>query len=58
VALLSLVVPGSGQLSMRERERGGWILFSALAQAILIWWSFAHLNVGKTTLGPLTTSWL
>src|SRR5512140_699778 len=57
-AFFSLIIPGSGQLFLRARQQGALILTSAILQGLLISWSFKHLNVGKITLGSLTTSWL
>lgn len=57
-AFFSLLIPGAGQIYLKARERGGLILFSAVAQALLITWAFSQLNVAKVTVGALTTSWL
>jgi phosphonate transport system permease protein len=56
VALLSFIIPGSGQFFLKDRQRGALILLSVVGQALLISWSFNHLNVGKTTVGGVTTS--
>ena len=58
VAFLSLIIPGAGQIYLKERERGSLILLSAFVQAFLISWAFNHLHVALVTIGPLTTSWL
>jgi phosphonate ABC transporter permease subunit PhnE len=56
--LLSLVVPGSGQVYLKRTWRGITILLAALILAYLIPWGFDNLDIGKFTLGSVTTTWL
>jgi phosphonate transport system permease protein len=58
VAFFSFIIPGAGQLYVKQRERGVLILLSAFVQALLIYWALNSLHVAQVTLGPLTTSWL
>ena len=54
----SLILPGLGQFLQKRRERGLLIFLTAIILALLIPWSLVHQNVGKISLGSLTTSWL
>jgi phosphonate transport system permease protein len=58
VSVSSLFVPGLGQFLLKKRSSGILIFLTAAVLAFLVYWSFAHQNVGKVTLGGLSTSWL
>jgi phosphonate ABC transporter permease subunit PhnE len=57
-AVLSLFVPGAGQIYLRHRERGGLILGAAVILAYLINWALTAFQTSQIVLGGLTTSWL
>jgi phosphonate transport system permease protein len=57
-AVLSLFIPGAGQIYLGRRERGGLILGSAVILAYLISWSLTVFKTSQIVLGGLTTSWL
>jgi phosphonate ABC transporter permease subunit PhnE len=57
-ALASLVVPGLGQILARKVWRGITLFAFSLISVYITYWSFVHFNVGKISIGPLTTSWL
>lgn len=54
----SVIVPGLGQFLGGKRGRGVMILVTTAVLAFIINWAFGHQNIGKVTLGALTTSWL
>jgi phosphonate ABC transporter permease subunit PhnE len=56
--LSSLVFPGLGQSLAGKWTRGVSVFLTTIAIGFLINWSFVHLNIGKVSLGGLTTSWL
>jgi len=58
IAYSSVIVPGLGQFLSGKRGRGLMIFLTAGVLAFLINWALAHQNVGKVTIGALTTSWL
>lgn len=58
IPLMSLLIPGLGQFLLKRRGRGVLIFLTALTLGFLVNWSFVHQNIGKTTLGTWTTSWL
>jgi len=58
IAYSSVIVPGLGQFLAGKRGRGLMIFLTAGVLAFLINWALAHQNVGKVTIGALTTSWL
>jgi len=55
---LSLLIPGAGQLSLGKWRRALGILSTLLSLAFLIQWAFSELDIGQTTWGSRTTSWL
>jgi phosphonate transport system permease protein len=57
-ALLSLIIPGAGQVMLKRRQRGLLILLAALVSAFLIHWGLVNFETGKVVVGGLTTSWL
>jgi phosphonate transport system permease protein len=57
-AYSSVILPGLGQFLSGKRGRGLMIFLTAAVLAFLIDWALVHQNVGKVTLGALTTSWL
>jgi phosphonate transport system permease protein len=58
VSLSSLLVPGLGQFLLRRRSNGILVFLTMAVLAFLVYWSFAHQNIGKVTVGGLNTSWL
>jgi phosphonate transport system permease protein len=54
----SLILPGSGQFLLKKRSSGLLIFISAAVLALLVYWSFAHQNIGKVSIGSLNISWL
>jgi phosphonate transport system permease protein len=54
----SLIVPGLGQSLVGKWARGVFVLLTTVAMAFLINWSVGTQNIGKVSLGGLTTSWL
>ena len=58
IPLLSLIIPGSGQFTLKKRWRGALIFLAALVLGFLVNWTLLNLNIGKITLGGLVTSWL
>ncbi len=57
-ALLSLIIPGAGQLLLGQRGRSILIFFTALAQGYLIPWALDNYRVAQTSLAGIETSWL
>jgi phosphonate transport system permease protein len=57
-ALLSLVVPGAGQIYADKLWRGITILVSAVVLAFLTNWGLDNGHIGEIELGGFTTSWL
>jgi phosphonate transport system permease protein len=58
VSLSSLLIPGLGHFLLKKRTNGLLILLTTLLLAFLVYWSFAHQNIGKVGVGGFTTSWL
>ncbi len=56
--ICSLIIPGLGQLVLKKRGRGLIILLTTILLVFITDWFFVHQNVGKVSLGRLTTSWL
>jgi hypothetical protein len=56
--LFSLILPGLGQFFLKKRERGLLIFLMTAVLSFLINWSLVHQNIGKISLGGITTSWL
>ncbi|MEP7198540.1 MAG: phosphonate ABC transporter, permease protein PhnE, partial [Chloroflexota bacterium] len=56
--LLSLLLPGAGQVSLRQLARGVAILATTLVLAYLINWALTNFKIGLVTVGATTTSWL
>jgi phosphonate ABC transporter permease subunit PhnE len=57
-AICSLFIPGLGQLVVKKRGRGFVIFVITLLLVYITDYFFVHQNVGKISLGTLTTSWL
>ncbi len=58
VSLSSLLIPGLGQFLLKKRSNGILIFLTMAVLVFLVYWSFAHQNVGKITVGGFSTSWL
>lgn len=56
--ILSLVIPGSGQVVLRKTWRGITIFIVTVILTFLVQWSYANYAIGKMTIGRLQTSWL
>jgi phosphonate transport system permease protein len=58
IPLLSLIIPGSGQFTLKKRWRGVLIFLAALVLGFLVYWTLVNLKMGQITLAGLVTSWL
>jgi phosphonate ABC transporter permease subunit PhnE len=58
LSFCSLIIPGSGQVILKKRGRGLVIFFITFFLVYITDYFFVHQNVGKISLGKLTTSWL
>ena len=58
VSLSSLLVPGLGQFLLKKRSNAILIFLTTGLLALLVYWFFAHQNVGKIAVGGFSTSWL
>ena len=58
LSFASLILPGLGQFLGGRRGRGLLVFLAGAVPAYLINWSLVHQNIGKVTLGSITTSWL
>jgi phosphonate ABC transporter permease subunit PhnE len=56
--LLSLVIPGAGQLSLSHRWRALIIFVTTGITAFLVNWALVRMKIAQINLGGLTTSWL
>lgn len=56
--LLSLIIPGAGQVYENDRTRGVMIFGTAAALAGLIYWGLINFNVALVSLDGIVTSWL
>ncbi len=57
-AILSLVIPGGGQVYLKQIWRGVTILFTTVVLAYLVNWGFENGKIGLVEFGGLTVSWL
>src|ERR1700682_1778489 len=57
-AVLSLGVPGAGQLYLGARNVAISIFATAVMMAFLVWFCLDNFHVGEVTPGGITTSWL
>src|SRR5690349_16425416 len=57
-ALLSLVIPGAGQLYLGARWVAIAFFSMSAVMAFLIWFCLDNFHVGEITVGGLVTSWL
>jgi phosphonate transport system permease protein len=57
-SLSSLFVPGLGHFLLKKRSNGILIFLTTALLAFLVYWSFAHQNIGKVTIAGLSASWL
>ena len=56
--LLSLFIPGAGQLYLKKYWRAISIFATTVLLAFLVNWAFNSAEIGKVTLGAISTSWL
>lgn len=56
--ILSVVIPGAGQLFLGYRWRALVILAAAAISGFLVNWSLTELEIAQVSLGSFTTSWL
>ncbi len=57
-SVLSLLIPGAGQLYLKHWRRGVAVLTTTLVLAYLINWALDNFKIGQVSIGALTTSWL
>ncbi len=57
-ALLSLIIPGAGQLSLKKKWRGITVFVISAIIIFLVNWSYQSFEVGKISIGSFVTSWL
>lgn len=57
-AILSAVVPGSGQFALGQRWRGVIILLLTALLGYIVYWAFDWLEIGLVPMGPVEVSWL
>lgn len=57
-AILSLIVPGAGQIYNKRLWRGVLILLTTLLLAYLVYSALDNFDIGEITLGAVTTTWL
>ena len=58
VPILSLIIPGAGQIYLKQTWRGISILLTTIILAALVNWGLDNGKIGLTTLGSFETSWL
>ena len=58
VPFLSLIIPGAGQIYLKQTWRGISILLTTIILAALVNWGLDNGKIGLTTLGSFETSWL
>ncbi len=56
--VLSIIIPGAGQLYLKKHWRGGVILLATAVLAFVISWGMFNFKTGQVTLGGWVTSWL
>lgn len=56
--ILSLLLPGAGQVLLARRWRGMLILLATAIDAFLVNWVLVNLKIGEIQVGGLVTSWL
>lgn len=56
--LLSLVIPGSGQVVLKKTWRGITLLLISVILTFLVQWGYTNFEIGKIAIGTFTTSWL
>ncbi len=56
--LLSLIIPGSGQVYLKRRSRGALIFLAAVLLVFLVVWSQNTIKVGILNLAGLAVTWL
>ncbi len=56
--VLSLVVPGSGQVVLKKTWRGIALFIITAVLTFLVQWGYVNFEIGKISIGALTASWL
>ncbi len=56
--ILSLVIPGSGQMVLKKTWRGITLFIITVILTFLVQWGYSNFEIGKISIGGLTTSWL
>jgi phosphonate transport system permease protein len=56
--IYSLAIPGLYQYLNKQTMRGVVIFLTTLLTGFLTFWAFDSFNVGKVTIGAMTTSWI
>lgn len=56
--LLSLIIPGSGQMALKKPWRGFTLFVITAILAFLVEWGLKYFEIGKITIGGWTTSWM
>jgi phosphonate transport system permease protein len=56
--VFSLIVPGLGQFLQKRHARGLLIFVITVILVLLVQWSLKSQDVGKVSIGDITTSWL
>ena len=56
--ILSLVIPGSGQMVLKKTWRGVTVFIVTLILSFLVQWGFSNFAIGEIAVGGLKTSWL
>jgi phosphonate transport system permease protein len=57
-AILSLIIPGIGQIFLKRHWRGALILLTAIFLLLLVFWSQENLVIGLVSIGGLSLTWL
>lgn len=58
-AILSAIIPGSGQIFQKKTWRGITVFLFSLVLGYLVFWSYKNYEIGKTSISPEQTfSWL
>jgi len=56
--IMSLIIPGSGQVAQKKTWRGITIFIVNTLLAFLVQWGYTYFSIGQISVGKLQTSWL